>query len=70
MSDIAQRLRAKANDLYSQDGDALKHWDRIRHQVETLKGSDLPRLNFESLIEELADLMVEAAETIDAHGTS
>jgi hypothetical protein len=65
MSDIAQRLRDKANDLYSATGETMKKWDEIRHQVETLKGSDIPRMNFESLIEELADLMIEAAEAID-----
>ena len=66
MSDLAQRLRDKANDLYSSKGETMKRWDEIRHQVESLKGSDLPRLNFESLIEELADLLVEAAEVIAA----
>lgn len=65
MSDIAQRLRDKANDLYSTTGETMKRWDLIRHQVETLSGSDLPRMNFEGLIEDLADLMVEAAEALD-----
>jgi len=65
MSDLAQRLRDKAADLYSADGETMKRWDEIRHQVESLKGSDLPRLNFESLIEEFADLFIEAAEAIE-----
>lgn len=66
MADLAQRLRDKANDLYSTEGETMKRWDLIREQVETLKGSDLPRLNFEGLIEEFADLFVEAAEALDA----
>lgn len=65
MTDLAQRLRTKANDLYSWDGETMKRWDQIRHQVETLKGSDLPRLNFEGMIEELAELLMEAAEALD-----
>lgn len=66
MSDLAQRLRDKANDIYSSSGETMKRWDAIRHQVETSKGSDLPRMNFEGLIEELADLLVEAAEAMEA----
>ena len=65
VSDLPQRLRDKANDLYSAEGETMKRWGEIRHQVETRRGSDLPRMNFESLIEELADLLVEAAEALD-----
>lgn len=43
----------------------MKRWDDIRHKCETLRGSDLPRLMFESLIENLAELMVEGASEID-----
>jgi hypothetical protein len=63
--DIAQKLRNKANDLYSNEGEAIKYWDQIRGKVETLKGSDLPRLMFESFIEDIADLLVEGAEALD-----
>ena len=68
MTDLAQRLRDQANDLYSTDGETMKRWDQIRHQVETLHGSDLPRMNFEGLIENFADLFMEAAEALDANG--
>lgn len=63
--ELAARLRAKANDLYSSEGETMKRWDQIRRQVETLKGSDLPRLNFEGLLEDFADLFLEAAEALD-----
>jgi hypothetical protein len=63
--DLVQRLRSTANDLLDPKGKTMDHWDEIRHQVETHKGSDLPRLNFESLLEDFAALMVEAAETLD-----
>jgi hypothetical protein len=66
MSDLEQRLRSKANDLYSTTGETMKLWDDIRHKVETLPGSDLPRLMFESIIEDLADLLVEAADVLDS----
>lgn len=65
VADLAQRLRDKANDLRDWNGDTMKRWDQIRRQVETLKGSDLPRVNFEGLIEELAELLIEAAEALD-----
>lgn len=63
---LIARLRAMAVDIISPYGKTLKHWDEIRHQVETRKGSDLPRLNFESLIEGFADLMHEAATRLSA----
>jgi hypothetical protein len=64
-AELAARLRAMAGDLYSSEGETMKRWDQIRRQVETLKGSDLPRLNFEGLLEEFADLFSEAAEALD-----
>ena len=65
MSDLAQRLLDKANDLYHWDGEAMKLWDKIRHEVETAKGSDLPRLMFEGFLEDIAGLLQEAAETLN-----
>lgn len=65
MTDLPQRLRAKANDLLDPKGETMKRWDEIRHQVETYKGSDLPRMNFESLLEDFAELFVDAAEALD-----
>ena len=64
-SELAQRLRSKANDLLDTKGETMKRWDEIRGQVERLKGSDLPRMNFEGMIEDHADLMIEAAEALD-----
>lgn len=64
MTDLSQRLRDTANDLLDPKGSTMSRWDEIRHQVETLKGSDLPRMNFEGLLEEFAELMIEAAEAI------
>lgn len=64
MSDLEQRLRDKANDLYHWEGKAMKRWDEIRHEVETKRGSDLPRMMFEDFIEEIADLLVEAADAL------
>lgn len=65
MTDLAQRLRDKANDLYNWDGEAMKTWDKIRGVVETSKGSDMPRLMFEGFIEDIAELLQEAADTMD-----
>jgi hypothetical protein len=65
MGDLEQRLRAKANDFYKRDGDTMKQWDQIRHAVETQKGSELPRMMFEQIIEEAADLLNEAAEALN-----
>lgn len=64
MADIVQELRSEADDIEKWDGEAMTTWDEIRSQVETHKGSDLPRLNFESLICEYADLMRRAADEI------
>lgn len=64
MSDLQQRLLDKANDLYNTDGEAMKLWDRIRHEVETKKGSDLPRLMFEGFLEDIAELLQAAAEAL------
>lgn len=65
MTDLLSRLRSKANDLQRVDGETMKQWDQIRDQVECLKGSDLPRMNFESIIEDHADLMIAAIENIE-----
>lgn len=65
MTDIAQELRAKANDLYNWDGEAMKLWDKIRREVETSRGSDLPRLMFEDFLEELAELLQRGADALD-----
>lgn len=65
MDDLAQRLRDKANDLYKTDGEAMKLWDEIRRKVETSKGSDLPRLMFESFLEDVAGLLQAGADALD-----
>jgi hypothetical protein len=65
MTDIVERLRSEAADVIDRNGKTMKQWDEIRHRCETLKGSDLPRLMFESLVESLAELMVEGADEID-----
>lgn len=61
---LETRLRMKAADIIDFNGATMKHWDQIRAQCVAYKGSDLPRLNFEGLIEDHADLMVEAADAI------
>ncbi|MDB5656118.1 MAG: hypothetical protein JWQ94_3731 [Tardiphaga sp.] len=66
MTELAQRLRDKANDLYKWDGEAMQLWDKIRHEVETSKGSDMPRLMFEGFLEDVADLLQAGADAIDA----
>lgn len=65
MSDILERLRAEAADVIDWDGRTMKRWDEIRGKCETHKGSDLPRLMFEGLVESLAELMTEAADEIE-----
>lgn len=65
MADLAQRLRDKANDLYDTNGETMKLWDKIRHEVETKPGSDLPRMMFEGLIEDLAELLQLGADALD-----
>jgi hypothetical protein len=70
MTDLEQRLRDKANDFYKWDGETMKQWDRIRHAIETKKGSDVPRMMFEEIIEEAADLFIEAAEALNKQGVS
>lgn len=56
-ADIVEQLRAIAEDA--------ERWDQIRHQVETLPGSDLPRMNFESLIEDFIEALRKAADEIE-----
>lgn len=63
--DLAQRMRLKAADLYDWHGETMKLWDQIRHAVETQKGSDLPRLMFEQLMEDLAELLQAGADALD-----
>lgn len=65
MEDIAQRLRNKANDLYDTNGEAMKLWDKIRREVETKRGSDLPRMMFEGLLEDVAELLQAGADALD-----
>lgn len=61
---FCKELQALAADMVDTDGETMKHWDQIRGQVERLKGSDLPRLNFEGLMETLSDKIREAAELL------
>src|SRR5690348_1243909 len=70
MTDLAQRLRDKANDLYNTRGETMKRWDEIRQQCAKNDGSDLPRLMFEQIIDDHADLMIEAADAVLAGGTA
>lgn len=65
MTDIVERLRSEAADVTNFHGATMRRWDEIRATVEKHKGSDLPRLMFESLVESLAELMVEGADEID-----
>lgn len=65
MSDIAERLRAQAADIRDWNGKTMTSWDRIRGMVETLKGSDLPRMNFEGLVGDFEELMDEGAAEIE-----
>lgn len=62
---LVSRLRSTAADMVDFHGKTMKDWDEIRGKVETLKGSDLPRLMFEALIESFAELMTEAADALD-----
>jgi hypothetical protein len=63
--DILERLRKQAADIIDWHGQTMKEWDKIRGVVETHKGSDLPRLMFEGLVESLAELMTEGADEIE-----
>lgn len=60
----AQKLHAIVGDAESWNGSVMKRWDEIRHQVETMAGSDLPRLSFEGLVEHFTDALTEAADNI------
>jgi hypothetical protein len=64
-TDILERLRKQANDVADWHGQTMKEWDKIRATVEAYKGSDLPRLMFEGLVESLAELMHEGANEIE-----
>jgi hypothetical protein len=70
MSELVRRLRKQASDAIDWDGETLKRWDEIRGMIETRKGSDLPRLMFEGLIENLTELIIEAAARIEALETA
>lgn len=65
MTDIVKRLRSEAADVIDWHGQTMKRWDEIRAACLKYRGSDLPRLMFESLVESLAELMVEGADEID-----
>lgn len=65
MTDLAQRLRCKADDLYRTNGEAMKMWDQIRAGIEANRG-DEPRRTFEFFLEELADLLLAGADALDA----
>ena len=65
MADIAKKLRAEALDAMNWHGETMKQWDKIRAECAKRDGSDLPRLMFESLIESLAELMLDGANEID-----
>lgn len=62
---FVRELVGLATDLVDPKGKTMDHWDEIRRQVETRKGSDLPRLNFESLMEGIAEKIQSAAELLD-----
>jgi hypothetical protein len=51
----AQVAKKYIDDLTDHKSEFMKKWDELRHQVEKYKGSDLPRLNFESIIETIAE---------------
>lgn len=64
MSDLEQRLRAMASDFYDVNGPTMKKWDEIRAICAKRDGGDLPRLMFEQIIEDAADLLIEASEAL------
>jgi hypothetical protein len=51
----AQVAKKYIEDLTDSKSPTMSHWDEIRAQCLRYKGSDLPRLNFESLIETIAE---------------
>lgn len=63
--EFCKELQALAADMVNHQGETMKQWDQIRDQVQRLPGSDLPRLNFEGLMETLSDKIKEAAELLD-----
>lgn len=65
MSELSDRMRREAFDAVDFNGETMKQWDKIRKAAEDLPGSDLPRLMFESLIENLAELLKDGADQID-----
>ena len=65
-SELISRLRSTAADMDDFDGKTMKVWDEIRAKCLTHRGSDLPRLMFEALLEGFSELMVEAADALTA----
>lgn len=65
MTTIIDQLRAYVADLVDAKGKTMERWDEIRRQVERHKGSDLPRLNFESLMEDVAEKFELAIDEIE-----
>lgn len=51
----AQVAKDFIENLTDSKSKTMSHWDEIRAQCLSYKGSDLPRLNFESLIETIAE---------------
>lgn len=51
----AQVTKEYIESLLDPKSKTMSHWDQVRGQCENYKGSDLPRLNFESLIETIAE---------------
>jgi hypothetical protein len=64
MTDLVERLRVVASDIRDINGVVMKQWDLLRGQIEVMKGSDIPRVNFEAMMEDFAGLFVESADEI------
>lgn len=62
---VSENLHALAADLVNPRGRAMDRWDEIRRQVETHKGSDLPRLNYEGVLEDFSEQFTQAADEIE-----
>lgn len=61
-----ERLRRLAADMVDWNGETMKRWDEIRGQVISHPGSDLPRLNFESLMEDFSETILESIKDTNA----
>lgn len=42
----------------------MVRWDQIRAQLKSLPGSDLPRMNFESILDDKDELLQRAAKLL------